>query len=158
MNRWRILKRLLGMIKRLWGIMAVSTLMRALNYGSGIAILALGARGIGLAFFSPERVELLPFALILIGIGALKGVFRYLEHFTGHYVAFHLLSILRNHSVRGIGSACAGGFDEHPQWRCHIARGRRCRQDRSVLCTHDCPGDQCFACSCCCPAGYRKGI
>jgi thiol reductant ABC exporter CydC subunit len=35
-------------------------------------------------------------ALALTGIGMLKGLFRYLEQFSGHYVAFHLLLSLRH--------------------------------------------------------------
>jgi ATP-binding cassette subfamily B protein len=96
MNRRQTLLRLLGMVKRLWGMMAVSTLMRALNYGSGIAILALGAWGIAQALLDPGHVAPLSLLLALAGMGALKGVFRYLEHFTGHYVAFHLLATLRS--------------------------------------------------------------
>ena len=96
MKRFKTLQRLLGMMQRLWGILAVSTLMRALNYSAGIAILALAARNLGAVLLSPQDLNLTAFLLTLILIGVLKGVFRYLEHLTGHYVAFHLLSTLRN--------------------------------------------------------------
>ncbi len=96
MNRRQTLLRLLGMVKRLWAVMAISTLMRALNYGSGIASLALCAWGIAQALLDPGSGAPLPLLLSLVGLGALKGIFRYLEHFTGHYVAFHLLATLRS--------------------------------------------------------------
>lgn len=110
MNRRQTLLRLLGMVKRLWAVMAVSTLMRALNYGSGIAILALGAWGIGQALLDPGRVAPLPLLLALAGLGALKGVFRYLEHFTGHYVAFHLLAMLRNRLYQALEPLAPAGL------------------------------------------------
>jgi ATP-binding cassette, subfamily C, bacterial CydC len=110
MNRRQTLIRLLGMVQRLWGVMLVSTLMRALNYGSGIAILALGAWGIGQALLKPGQVDPLPFLLTLVGLGALKGIFRYLEHFTGHYVAFHLLAILRNRLYQGLEPLAPAGL------------------------------------------------
>jgi ATP-binding cassette subfamily B protein len=90
--------------------MVVSTLMRALNYGSGIAILALGALGIGQGLLDPGSVDPLPFLLALAGLGALKGVFRYLEHFTGHYVAFHLLATLRNRLYQALEPLAPAGL------------------------------------------------
>ena len=96
MNRYKTLKRLLGLMEKLWGVIAISTVMRALNYSAGIAILTLSAIRIGETFFSPEVVNFPVFLLTLIIIGILKGIFRYIEHLTGHYVAFHLLSTLRN--------------------------------------------------------------
>jgi thiol reductant ABC exporter CydC subunit len=114
MNRRRTLIRLLGLVKDLWGVMAISTLMRALNYSSGIAILAMGAWGIGRALITPGQVNPLTILLALVGLGVLKGVFRYLEHFTGHYVAFHLLAILRNQIYWALEPlAPAGLMDQH---------------------------------------------
>jgi len=110
MNRRQTLLRLLGMVKRLWAVMAVSTLMRALNYGSGIAILALGAWGIGQMLLRAGRFAPLPLLLALAGMGALKGVLRYLEHFTGHYVAFHLLAVLRNRLYQALAPLAPAGL------------------------------------------------
>ena len=110
MKRRQTLLRLLSMVQRLWGVMVVSTLMRALNYSSGIAILALGAWGIGQALLDPGSVDPLPLLLALTGIGALKGVFRYLEHFTGHYVAFHLLATLRNQLYQALEPLAPAGL------------------------------------------------
>lgn len=110
MSRWQTLKRLLGMVQRLWGVMVVSMIMRGLNYGSGIAILYIGARGISRAFFNPQQFDFSSFIWCLIAVGIMKGVFRYLEHFTGHYVAFHLLAILRNHLYKGIEPLAPAGL------------------------------------------------
>jgi ATP-binding cassette, subfamily C, bacterial CydC len=110
MKRRQTLLRLLGMVRGLWWVMGVSTLMRALNYGSGIAILALGAWGIGQILLYPGRIVPLPLLLTLVGLGALKGVFRYLEHFTGHYVAFHLLATLRNRLYQALEPLAPAGL------------------------------------------------
>ena len=95
MNRCRTFTRLMGMIRSLWGVMILSILMRAMGQGSGIAILTLGAWGIGLVVLGPDPGFLGMFVVSLAVAGMLKGIFRYLEHFTGHYVAFHLLAIMR---------------------------------------------------------------
>jgi ABC-type transport system involved in cytochrome bd biosynthesis fused ATPase/permease subunit len=112
MNRRQTLIRLLGMVQHLWGVMAISTLMRALNYGSGIAILALGAWAIGHAFFETGSVDVRFLLPALAGMGVLKGILRYLEHFTGHYVAFHLLATLRNRLYQGLEPLAPAGLME----------------------------------------------
>jgi thiol reductant ABC exporter CydC subunit len=43
----------------------------------------------------------------------MKGVFRYLEHFTGHYVAFHLLSTLRNRLYDALEPLAPAGLASH---------------------------------------------
>ncbi len=96
MNRYQTLTRLLRLIRSLWGMMLFSILMRTLNQISGIAILTVGAWGIGAILLNPESGALRPLILALIVMGMFKGIFRYLEQFSGHYVAFHLLATLRN--------------------------------------------------------------
>lgn len=95
MNQRKVLWRLLGMIRSLWGVMLFSIAMRTLNQSSGIAILTLGAWGLGLAIAQPTGNSR-PVLVALVVMGMLKGVFRYLEQFSAHYVAFHLLAIIRD--------------------------------------------------------------
>ena len=101
MNQRKVLWRLLGMIRSLWGVMLFSITMRTLNQSSGIAILTLGTWGLGLAIAQPTS-NLRPVLVALVVMGMLKGVFRYLEQFSAHYVAFHLLAIMRDRFYRRI--------------------------------------------------------
>lgn len=95
MPRHKILLRLLGMLRSLWGVMIFSISMRVLNQSLGIAILTYGAWQIGLAL-KTGGLDLQPLLVTLVLMGMAKGVFRYLEQFTGHYVAFHILALLRS--------------------------------------------------------------
>jgi len=95
MNRYKTLLRLLGMIRSLWGVMIFSVTMRTLNQLGGIAILTYGAWGVG-SIIRDGSVTLRPLIITLVIMGMLKGIFRYLEQFSGHYVAFHLLAHIRN--------------------------------------------------------------
>jgi ABC-type transport system involved in cytochrome bd biosynthesis fused ATPase/permease subunit len=102
MNRRKTLVRLLGLIRSLWGIMFFSIIMRVLNQTSGIAILALGAWGVSLAVLRPDARDMRSILIPMIMMGLLKGILRYLEQFSGHYVAFNLLSIMRDRFYRSI--------------------------------------------------------
>ena len=101
MTQWQLLKRLLGMIRAQWGVMILSITMRTLNQGSAIALLVMGAWGVSLVVLGrSDEVGRLLWMMVILGM--LKGVFRYLEQFTGHYLAFHLLAKLRQQFYRRI--------------------------------------------------------
>ncbi|MCD4753636.1 MAG: thiol reductant ABC exporter subunit CydC [Anaerolineaceae bacterium] len=95
MKRISVLIRLLSYMRSLWGVMGLSMLMRCLNYCSGIAIITSGAWGISYVAMNPMATFPKTLLWVLPALGLCKGIFRYLEHFTGHYVAFHLLASLR---------------------------------------------------------------
>lgn len=95
MKRRSVLIRLLSYMRSLWGVMGLSMLMRCLNYCSGIAIITGGAWGISYIAMNPMATFPKNILWVLPALGLCKGIFRYLEHFTGHYVAFHLLASLR---------------------------------------------------------------
>ncbi len=101
MSRWNIFWRLLAIIRSMWGVMIFSIIMRTLNQCSGIAILTLGTWGISQAIAQPAS-DLCPIFTALIVIGLFKGILRYLEQFSGHYVAFRLLATIRDRFYRGI--------------------------------------------------------
>ncbi|PID84777.1 MAG: thiol reductant ABC exporter subunit CydC [Chloroflexi bacterium] len=101
MSQWQLLKRLLGMIRSQWGVMILSITMRVLNQGSAIALLVMGAWGVSLVVLGrSDEISRVLWAMVILGM--LKGVFRYLEQFTGHYLAFHLLAKLRREFYRRI--------------------------------------------------------
>lgn len=91
--------RLLRLLEGHRGLMAVSALCRVVNQTLAVAIPALAvvfvfdvvddsARDIGSVIW------------VLVALALVKGLFRYLEQFTGHAVAFRLLAVLRNHVYR----------------------------------------------------------
>jgi len=118
MNRREILARLLGMLRPFWGVMSLSVTMRILGQSSGIVMLTLGAWGVslvlsdveGLVLMQPESAAPGRIILALVAIGLFKGLLRYLEQFTGHYVAFHLLAVMRNQFYRHIEPLAPAGL------------------------------------------------
>jgi thiol reductant ABC exporter CydC subunit len=105
------------MIRSLWSAMLFSITMRTLNQGSGIAILTLGAWALSFVLspalsmvkweakglvIAQSTGDLTPILMVLVVMGLFKGILRYLEQFSGHYVAFHLLVIMRDRFYRRI--------------------------------------------------------
>ncbi|HIE56048.1 MAG TPA: thiol reductant ABC exporter subunit CydC [Chromatiaceae bacterium] len=109
MSQYQLLKRLLGMIRAQWGVMIISILMRVLNQGSAIALLVMGAWGVSLVVMG-RGDEIGRLLWLMVGLGLFKGVFRYLEQFTGHYLAFHLLAKLRRQFYRRIEPLAPAGL------------------------------------------------
>jgi ATP-binding cassette subfamily C protein CydC len=89
--------RLLRLMRPLYPVMGFSVSMRIMNQLANIALLTLGAFAITQVLREP--VAQTPVAHILgvmVVLGLFKGLFRYLEQFSGHYIAFRLLALLRN--------------------------------------------------------------
>lgn len=66
--------------------------------------------GLGRGGKTKEGAPLWIIALVLAGLGMLKGVFRYLEQFSGHYVAFRLLLILRHRLFEKLEALAPAGL------------------------------------------------
>lgn len=92
----QIVSRLLGYIGSLKRELILSILSRTLNLSLGVTILTLAVWGLSRIIVENNATGFLALVITLIVIGFFKGWFRYLEQFLGHYVAFHLLAILRN--------------------------------------------------------------
>lgn len=96
MNRFTTALRLLGLLVPLRGVLTLSIGMRLLNHTLGAGLLVLAAWGLARITEAGTLDGLFwPFGAMLVGIGFVKGLCRYLEQFTGHYVAFRLLCSLR---------------------------------------------------------------
>lgn len=98
MNR-DVVHRLLDLLKGQRALMAVSALCRVANQTLAVAIPAIAAAYVaGVIDGSAPSVGT---AIgVLVALALVKGIFRYLEQFTGHAVAFRLLSVLRNSVYR----------------------------------------------------------
>jgi ATP-binding cassette subfamily C protein CydC len=108
-TRISIARRLLGLLRPLAPLMTLSTTCRVVNQGLGVAIPALAAAlvvGIG------SGTEVGGMVALLAGLAVVKGVFRYLEQFTGHAVAFRLLATLRVDTYRSLVPLAPAGLEE----------------------------------------------
>ncbi|KEH95764.1 ABC transporter ATP-binding protein [Clostridium novyi A str. GD211209] len=88
--------KLIGLIKPLLHVMVVTITMGVLGFLASIFITIYGGIGVSkiMGFNVPMSMKKI---FIIIGVLAIsRGLLRYLEQFTGHFIAFKLLAILRD--------------------------------------------------------------
>lgn len=89
--------------------MALSSAARVINQALGVAIPALAA---ALVVGAASDIGPRSLFLTLGGLAVVKGGFRYVEQFTGHAVAFRLLSDLRIDTYRRLEPLAPAGLEE----------------------------------------------
>lgn len=111
----KVMLGLIGMIKPLLGIMAVAIIMGCIGNLMATFITILGGVGIGalLGYFSGVSLKVI-FAVIII-CAVLRGVLRYTEQASNHYIAFKLLARIRHQvfaSLRKLAPAKLDGREK----------------------------------------------
>lgn len=109
MTRRHVASRLLGLLKPLAPLMTASATARVINQGLGVAIPGIAA-ALVVGFASGSGVA--GFLGLLAALAVVKGTFRYIEQFTGHAVAFRLLSELRVDTFRNVIPLAPAGLEE----------------------------------------------
>ena len=109
MTRSQIVRRLLTLLRPLAPLMAVSAAARVLNQGLGVAIPAVAA---GLVVGFGVGSDIGGLVWLLMGMALVKGIFRYVEQFTGHAVAFRLLAELRIDTFRVLVPLAPAGLED----------------------------------------------
>ncbi|WP_186629841.1 thiol reductant ABC exporter subunit CydC [Rhodococcus sp. BP22] len=74
--------------------LAISVLCRIVELAAGIALLGFAAHAVVTAATTGVGAPWKVFG-VLLALAAIKGLFQYLEHYTGHWVAFRALAMLR---------------------------------------------------------------
>ncbi|MDW8145235.1 MAG: thiol reductant ABC exporter subunit CydC [Roseiflexaceae bacterium] len=82
------------LLRPMYWVMTVSIAARILNFLAGTALLAVGVSAV-VRFALGEPLSSAIVVMTLVALALFKGVVRYVEQYTGHYVAFHLLAQLR---------------------------------------------------------------
>ncbi len=103
----RIILRLLGHMKPFAWIMSISLTARVMKIVAQAAVLGIAAASVGVyvAAHQPGVVmwEVIFEQVKWIAItGAIVGIASYIEQYTGHYVAFHILAVFRNSFYYGM--------------------------------------------------------
>lgn len=111
----KVMLGLIGMIKPLLGIMAVAIIMGCIGNLMATFITILGGVGIGalLGYFPGVSLKVI-FAVIII-CAVLRGVLRYTEQASNHYIAFKLLARIRHQvfdSLRKLAPAKLDGREK----------------------------------------------
>lgn len=109
MTRIQVARRLGRMLRPLALVMTVSVACRLVNQGLGVAIPAVAAAGVARLASGGSVGGLVA---LLAAMALLKGLFRYLEQFTGHAVAFRLLSRLRVDTYRRLVPLAPAGLED----------------------------------------------
>ncbi|MDR2257524.1 MAG: ABC transporter ATP-binding protein/permease [Treponema sp.] len=87
--------RMLAFVRPLWHIMTITILMGALAYAAVIAIPVLGAYALlGLAGLETANLGLIIPAMLILVLA--RGLLRYAEQLSGHFIAFKLLALIRD--------------------------------------------------------------
>lgn len=111
----KVMLGLIGMIKPLLGIMAVAIIMGCIGNLMATFITILGGVGIGTLLGYFPSVSLKAVFTIIIICAVLRGVLRYTEQASNHYIAFKLLARIRHQvfaSLRKLAPAKLDGREK----------------------------------------------
>jgi thiol reductant ABC exporter CydC subunit len=95
LTRREISRRLLGFGRPLLPVLAASTTFRITQMLMGIALFGVAAYGVGEVVTKGQAAPIGSVIVTMVVLAFAKGLIRYLEQFSGHYVAFKLLAMLR---------------------------------------------------------------
>lgn len=114
-NAWRVMKKLVGLIKPLLHVMMLAITFGVIGYLCAISITVLAS----IAFVSLLGFTI-PWSLstiitIMVVCALLRGILRYIEQASNHYIAFKILAILRHQifvKLRSLAPAKLEGKDK----------------------------------------------
>lgn len=108
MTRRSVARRLLSLLRPLAPLMITSSVCRVVNQGLAVAIPAVA---VAMIVQLVDGGSVAAMVWLLTAMAVAKGLFRYLEQFTGHAVAFRLLSELRIDVYRHIEPLAPAGLE-----------------------------------------------
>lgn len=91
-----IMKRLIVELDSLAPIMVITITMGVLGYLAAIAIAVFGAVAIGTTLGDIAFISFKDAIIVMLVCAVLRGLLRYAEQLSGHYIAFKILAILRD--------------------------------------------------------------
>lgn len=95
-NGFVIMWHLLKLVMPLAHIMSFTIIMGTLGFLAAIFIMVLGALGLSDLLGFDTHLEISQILTALLVLAVLRGLLRYLEQYSGHYIAFRLLALLRD--------------------------------------------------------------
>ncbi|TQE40760.1 thiol reductant ABC exporter subunit CydC [Aggregatibacter actinomycetemcomitans] len=95
-NGFVVMWQLMKLVTPLAHIMSFTIIMGTLGFLSAIFIMALGAMGLAELLNFHVHLNLSQILTALIVLAVARGILRYLEQMSGHYIAFKLLALLRD--------------------------------------------------------------
>lgn len=93
---FKIMTRLIKVLKPLAPIMMITISFGVFGFLAAIAITSFGMIATATALNIDMGVSIKTCIAIIIACGILRGVLRYIEQYSGHFIAFNILAILRD--------------------------------------------------------------
>ncbi len=102
----RIMASLIVLLGSLAWVMLLAVLNGALGFASAMGVTFFGALGIAKALGENVALSYTCIFALSIGCGVLRGLLRYLEQYSNHYIAFKLLAVLREKIFAALRRLC----------------------------------------------------
>ena len=99
---FKLMTRLIKVLKPLTPIMMITISFGVLGFLSAIAITSFGMIATATALNIDMGVSIKTCITIIITCGILRGVLRYIEQYSGHFIAFTILAILRDQVFKAL--------------------------------------------------------
>lgn len=103
---------LIVIIKPLIGFMILAITLGSLGHISAILIPSLGFYGMIQIFLSPNTFDVSHFLITIISVSILRGIFRYGEQMSNHYIAFKVLAQMRHSLMVKLQSLAPAKLDQ----------------------------------------------
>ena len=114
-NGFQVMLGLIGMIKPLLGVMCIAIIMGCIGNLMAIFITILGGAAIGNLLGEVTSISMKMIFVLLVVFAVLRGVLRYAEQASNHYIAFKLLARIRHQifaSLRKLAPAKLDGKEK----------------------------------------------
>ena len=114
-NGFQVMLGLIGMIKPLLGVMCIAIIMGCIGNLMAIFITILGGAAIGNLLGEVTGISMKMIFVLLVVFAVLRGVLRYAEQASNHYIAFKLLARIRHQifaSLRKLAPAKLDGKEK----------------------------------------------
>lgn len=98
----KIMIRLIKILKPLVPVMMITISFGVLGFLSAIAITTFGAVAMGNILGIDIGYNLQTCVKVIIVCGIMRGILRYVEQYSGHYIAFKILAILRDNVYKAL--------------------------------------------------------
>lgn len=110
-----IMGKLIGFVKPLTHVMIIAILTGVLGFLSSIFITVFGGLGLAKIIGFDVNLSIKAIFISVVIFGLIRGILRYIEQLSNHYIAFKLLAIIRNklfETLRKLSPAKLEGRDK----------------------------------------------
>lgn len=102
----KIMANLILLLGSLAYIMSLAVLNGSLGFLCAMGVTLFGAMGVAKALGEAIALSYGTLITLTIGCGVLRGLLRYLEQYSNHYIAFRLLAVLRDRIFGALRTLC----------------------------------------------------